>query len=156
MGHALMASAQKRKSTKDSGTGDGSCDDGTGAIAFNGIECEAYGGSTNGSAKKNRKKTKIGYGAEDGLEAFGEHMRDADLSGIWLERERLHFERDMAECNKEERTQERRERQREKEKERRERREERVEQQKLEVEKFKALIEAMEKSSEPSRQLHGD
>lgn len=145
MGRALMASALKRKSAKDSGTEDGSCDDDVGAASFDDIESEANDGSTNGSAKKKRKKRRFAYGADDGLDAFGEHMKDADLARISLERERLHFEREMAERGREDRVQERLERQMEREEERRERREERIEQQKLEVEKFKALIEAMAK-----------
>ena len=115
MGRALMPSAQKRKSTRDSGPEDGICDDGTGAIALDEIESQAYGGSTNETAKKNRKKTKIGYGSDDGPEAFGEHKRDADLARISLERDFLHFEGDMAECSREEHTQDRLERQRERE-----------------------------------------
>ena len=74
---------------------DGSCDYGSAAVEFDEIESETYGGRTNGSAKKKAKKTRMTYGPDDGLEAFREHMRDADLASISLEGERLHFERDM-------------------------------------------------------------
>ena len=141
MGRLLMVAAQKRKSSKDSETEDSSCRNENGAVIIDGVESEAHIRSTNGSVRK-KKKTKMVYGADYSLDAFGEHMEDADLARISLERERLQFEREMAERGREERLEERLERQKEREEERRERREEYIEQQKLELEKFKALIEA--------------
>ena len=110
------------------------------------VESEAHIRSTNGSTRK-KKKIKMLHGADDSLDAFGEHMKDADLARISLERERLQFEREMAGSDREERLQERLERQKEREEERRECREERVEQHKLEVANFKALIEAFAKKT---------
>ena len=62
------------------------------------------------------------YGVDDSLDAFEEHMKDADLAQISLELERLQFEREMAQSGSEERLQERLERQGEREEERGERR----------------------------------
>ena len=70
---------------------------------------------------------RMGFGANDSLDTFGEHMSDADLAGMSLERERLHFERYMGKRNKKKRGQEGLEGQREMEQERRENNRERVE-----------------------------
>lgn len=137
MARNSMASAQRRNSTIDSGTEHGRHDDGTSALEFNEIEREAYGGSTNTNAKKKRKKTRIVYMADDGLEAFGEHLGDADVSGISVERVHERFERNIAELSKERHAQERLEQQRKREEERRGRAEECMERQKREVERLR-------------------
>ena len=91
MGRVFMTSAQKRKPTKDSEPEDGSCDYGSAAVEFDEIESQTYGSSTNGSAKRKTEKTRMTYGLDDGIEAFEEHVRDADLAKISLEPKGLHF-----------------------------------------------------------------
>ena len=112
MGRLLMVAAQRRKSWKESEAEDGSCRNEIGAVIIDEVEIEGHIRSTNGRARK-KMKTKTVYGAEDSLDAFGEHIKDADLARILVERDHLQFERDIAESGREERFQERFERQKE-------------------------------------------
>lgn len=128
MGQVLVDLATKRKNKSDD-------DDNTTEV------CDEEPSST--AKKRKKRQTAL---LETEMDRFGEHLKDADLARVDLDRERLAFEREKAVEDRADRGRERDERRQEREIERRERREERVELQKLELEKFKAMIDAFNRN----------
>lgn len=111
---------------------------------------------SNESSRKKRKLGRMENGLRNEMDAFGEHMKEADLARVELEQRRLDFERERHQHEREdrvtdreerklEREAERKERREEREEERRERRDEREHQSKLELEKFKLMMDVFMK-----------